>query len=449
MPFTPYQADPNTPLTVGTPSVPKGVFTPYQAPTQPLNVGPDTSSNQPQGFQQNINADFTQRGQNLNESINRAAAGKESIIGATSSAIGQGAGAIGDVIFEGLNSITGGLLKKAASAVGQTAPVQAVTQKVNDWSQKHPEAADELGAIINVGSLYLGAKGAQSFGENALSKASDIVGGVRNAATSDESIWEAIKPKITPGKIGEAVGSGDITMQGGKVTQVIDKPLVDAVSPYISDPTNPVKVVEGLKNGIATEAQALETAVGDTGGTWSVNNVKGLVDEVKIPPAIKTVEGTKAVADIKTFLEETAATQPKTAAGALRLAKDFRLNVNDVLPANVWEANTSMGKYIRAINQALNDFASSHIPEGTVTATGKTFEESLATQSKLFDALENAQSKMGTSLEKGGGGIEIGQKPPSSLKKIMIKHPTATKVIKYGAAATAGGEVLRKTGLLP
>ena len=75
---------------------------------------------------------------------------------------GNAAGALGDIAFEAVKEITPqpvkDVAKKGIEAVAGTKPVKDTVETYNRWAKKHPEAAANLGASFELGSLLTGSK---------------------------------------------------------------------------------------------------------------------------------------------------------------------------------------------------------------------------------------------------------------------------------------------------
>jgi hypothetical protein len=141
-----------------------------------------------QGFMSGVKEDFNKRVNTAADAQVAALEGKQADGSAALQTIGQGAGFIGDLVTRGLSAITPKFIKDPLKAgvqkVGETEPVQATMTKYNEWKQKHPEAAANLEAGVNIASIIPGAKAgvtaAQSLTDAALIGAGKGLVGVSN-----------------------------------------------------------------------------------------------------------------------------------------------------------------------------------------------------------------------------------------------------------------------------
>ena len=161
------------------------------------------------GFSDSVKADFQNRATKVGEGFIRAANNEQGIPSTLLQTVGQSAGLIGDVFVEGLNTLTGGLLKQGLQAAGNVPAVKTVMQSLNDWSQKHPEASANLESIINLAALYPGTQGVEAgaeaagkVGAEAATKGLDLVGDTADVAgnlakATGKRIYEKVLPTST------------------------------------------------------------------------------------------------------------------------------------------------------------------------------------------------------------------------------------------------------------
>lgn len=139
------------------------------------------------GFTERVSQDFAKRNANVVDARSKVNSGQQSLASGLLQAGGQVAGLIGDVAFEGIKSITPQPIQDAvsgaASAVAQTAPVQQAVQNYEQWKSAHPEAAANLEAAINIGSLLPIGVGAGTAGKAAATVGGTAVKGTGSAVT--------------------------------------------------------------------------------------------------------------------------------------------------------------------------------------------------------------------------------------------------------------------------
>jgi hypothetical protein len=156
----------------------------------------------PVGFLGESKAALSSRGEKAGESIFKAQQGRQSPISAAIQAVGQGAGAIGDIALAGAKAITpefiekpaGEILQKTASTIGGTQTAQDIASKYEQFKMAHPEAAANLeatGLIASILPIGAGAKIATKGAE----KAAEITakGALKTASKLGETATGATK----------------------------------------------------------------------------------------------------------------------------------------------------------------------------------------------------------------------------------------------------------------
>lgn len=98
--------------------------------------------------------------------------------------------------------------------LGKTVPAQYIAQKVSDFSQRHPEASADLGAIINIASILPEGEAAKAVGEGAIDAAK---GTAEAVGKTGETIDKA--------KIAASSG-GRIPTLDSAATRVANKPVL-------------------------------------------------------------------------------------------------------------------------------------------------------------------------------------------------------------------------------
>lgn len=210
--FAQYKIAPQVPQQGGSAPSPSAQspeinFSKYKEPSPGSSQGQLPSLPPAQGFTGSVKSDFAKRVDTGSNDI----LSKDSTPSKVAETLGEGAGFVGDVGNDALAAVgrkipvstqgpdpampslptltdtkgnTPRNLTEAISAmmqhVGNTAPAEFVAQKVSDFSQKHPEAARDLGALINIGSIVPEGGAADAAGESAMNTAKGAVEKVSN-----------------------------------------------------------------------------------------------------------------------------------------------------------------------------------------------------------------------------------------------------------------------------
>jgi hypothetical protein len=273
----------------------------------------------------------------------------------------------------------------------------------------------------------------------------------QRAAETQAKTWEVIKPKLSTSDLSDAAANGKIVRTGetGVVTQIPkgqDLADIKLAQPYVEAAnSDPLQTAANIKQGIATEAGKLREAVGVQGGTFSRSNIQGVLDKVPVPLAIKNTAEMTAVNNIKGYVVNLADEVDKNAAGALDLSQKFRSGINNEFGENIWGKNTPIGNYIKKVNQALNDFISTRLPDGRLP-DGTLIKDSFAKQTRLYQILENIQiPKVGDALinPTEEAPLKLPGSPLSEkVKQFSKENPFISATTK--AAAKAAGIAFTK-----
>lgn len=115
------------------------------------------------GFGQRVAEDFSQRREKLSTINNSDFTTGSKIL----QNVGQVAGGVGDILWEGVKSLTpdtvekkiGDTVAKGAQKVMENPKAQEIKSKISDWAKAHPEAVGNLEAVLNIASIIPELKG--------------------------------------------------------------------------------------------------------------------------------------------------------------------------------------------------------------------------------------------------------------------------------------------------
>ena len=134
------------------------------------------------------------------------------------SGLGQAAGMAGDIVGEGMAALTpdflgvGEAAAKATEAVMSTAPAQAATELVLDFSEANPRTAENLANVFNVATAGAGG-GLVKAGAKANKGA--WAAGVENYI---DNFYKNDKPKVDPTELEKTLGEIAVKFKGEKTT---------------------------------------------------------------------------------------------------------------------------------------------------------------------------------------------------------------------------------------
>jgi len=134
------------------------------------------------------------------------------------SGLGQAAGMAGDIVGEGMAALTpdflgvGEAAAKATQAVMSTAPAQAATELVLDFSEANPRTAENLANVFNVATV---GAGGGLIKEGAKANKGAWAAGVKNYI---ENFYGNDKPDVDPTKLEKTLGEIALKFKGEKTT---------------------------------------------------------------------------------------------------------------------------------------------------------------------------------------------------------------------------------------
>ena len=198
-----------------------------------------------------------ERAGNIKEEFGKAVSSTEKVSDKQSArsalhTLGEGAGLVGDITFEGLKFLTPkfveDLVGKGAEKVGETEVAQALATKYAELQEKHPEAMKDVESVINIASLIPVGKGTQVAGKG-ISKATSQVSRMTGEALDARRL---ARVGVAKNEIDEVVGS---IVQGSKGDIARAKKALSTID------TTDVKTYADLKAKIDDGVEALATKV--------------------------------------------------------------------------------------------------------------------------------------------------------------------------------------------
>jgi hypothetical protein len=342
------------------------------------------------------------------------------------------------------------LIGQGIGAAAQTAPGQAVTGAVNQFSQAHPELAGDIGAAGNIAGLATGLIGGGEAGIAAKeglasAAAKGLLGDTVKAASDKAAFNEAldiVSPKQTAGVLKKGIKAGRGAMQGGVETVGPDQQTIAAA-----------KAAAGIvkKGNTAVEnANAVRGAIGDT-----ASGLKKELGSMEITPIVSQDE----LLQLRTQAMQQIGENPTMVGNAEESAKRIFTKFQSLLPqtsdvtaldvlearqkldawiqslkgSNIFDPATenAMSIALRSIRQGANKLIADKAP-------GVAVKDALAKQSSLYDALDNIAAK---------GTKDIGT---GRIKRFSQRHPIVSGLVKTGARyATMGAGFHAAADLIP
>lgn len=213
------------------------------------------------GFVERTKDVITDRSEKAGEIADKTYSKKQNFLSGVLQTAGNAAGALGDIGFEAAKTVlpqkVKDVAKKGIEAVASTKPVQSTIEKYNEWAKQHPEAASNLGATFDLGTLLTGSKLLES-GTGKLVNATEKV--------AKKTVDVAKKPieKIVATKAVEKAKT--LTELPGQILQgtKADIPKVKNALLHI-DPKN-IKTYTDLKNELTEKIKSASRNLDETLG---------------------------------------------------------------------------------------------------------------------------------------------------------------------------------------
>lgn len=404
----------------------------------------------PPSFSDNLRTDFSRRSENVLGAVNRQASGDQQVEETVFQTVGQGAGLLQDVLFEGLNSLTGGLLKTGVQKAAEIPPVKSVFEGISKWSEDHPEAAANLEAVINLAPIGMELKGAKftkeaamegvAQGTKALGTATETVGGLSKGA--GRQLYEKAIPmsEIEAKRLQNyraEVPLSERATAGMSGNVLVKKPRLTAQTAI-------EKGIAGFESSIGVQAKRAADFIWKNTIEPAVASIEGVITKEEIFTAVKN--------DIKQIADATKRASMKDALSAIQ--EDFR-RVGDFtytraqqlkselageLPEKVWRGKNVTG----AVNNVRKSMAD-YIRERTYDALKDiNIRKEYLDYGNLLNLQELGKKALAGSKLKGGFG--------SFLSGLMEKTavPVATisgqTLYKVGDFLFFGGDEIKKFG---
>lgn len=230
--------------------------------------------NQEKGFFGSVGSDLSNRLGQAGGAISKTFSGEINPFSGILQTAGAGAGAIGDVIGEGLKLIPGvkraeGLLGQGVGKLAQTGVGQKVVGGVESFAQNHPELSADIGAVGNIAGLVgggIGGKVAKDVVKEGVYSAAKegVIGSGAKALVEKSALKKAtqvLETTATVKQIGSAVRTGRVGAGKGVVSLAPD-PLKEASIKEIMPLVHKGMVVPGkaAENAVAIKSAADQTA---------------------------------------------------------------------------------------------------------------------------------------------------------------------------------------------
>lgn len=424
------------------------------------------------GFFSKVGNDLKERGSSVVQTIKDVADRKINPASAGLQVAGAAAGALGDVIGQGLSSVASAVVpesvkeagSKFASDVLQTdlgkkgiEMAKMGMDKYDAFKSVHPEIAKDLESAVNIAQFipaYKGAEMAASAVESGVKKvaASEAAQTVKTLATegkdavkkniaqrAKDKLVQYVMPALGTDEATKAAERGalkDATLfNGAKITpQAADHAIADAVTGVVNPSRSLSSNIGALKTHIKTVAEErLIPLLKASKAVYNENELKGALSKVldDMPKAFASDEAqAKTYQQVVDIMLEQAKQRPaKTTLELWRARSAF----DDAVEAQLGSSILSDGGRITARKEAVRRVRD--VVNGIIGAKSDspTFNEYMSLLSKSYQAKDNLVEKQAMEL--------LGKRGPMSKGKAaqwMSENPIKAKFAGT-AAAVAGG----------
>lgn len=361
-----------------------------------LNSGEGVKPQEKKGFLGSVSEAVSKRSTQGGKAITDTAQGTITPAEGLLRGAGAAAGLFGDVLGAGFSAVTPDSVEAGIGAgvgkIAQNPQIQKSIQEFHEFEKTNPRAAENLKAFGNVASLIPIGKGAQVV----TSGAKGAVG--RTVATDPlKSVVADVAPVL-----GRKSGISSIAEQGAqksfirgliepKIPSKVRK-IAETVVQHVpdfsrlktySDKLNAVRdanrrLGESLKNQVIQSGQNI---------VYPFKQLNARLAKIEKPIAIKADATLNRQFDL---VREAALKIAKEKGGTIASLFDARKSFDDLVekqfPTLYDRANAPMRDAITSIRREMNDFIEEQLPNVA-------FKNSLRTQTRLFDAIDNLAPK--------------------------------------------------------
>lgn len=427
----------------GKASTARATLQPTQTTTPPVTK---------QTLAQKIWAGIAKRSENVGAIADKYGAGKQGLLSSAYQTAGQAAGALGDIGFEAIKSVTPEVIKKPLAAgvekIAGTETVQDLASKYRSWKEQNPEAAANLEATVNISTVLPIGKTAQVGVKEAGKVAGKLGTKIEKGAieATEQAKSSFAKDLVSPVKT-KAVKEAEVarTTETGKG---IFKKSVITPTKYEQKAIDAVKNVEGIsskntfqqnyniiQSEVSNLAKKLESDLKANNFVISRKQIVANLEKAKnkliaesplITGDAEKMAG-KLIEGAKKIINESSG----TAEGILSARKKFDSWVKSQKP-NVFDAKSEGALTIanREIRNVFNDMLERKAPNVGV-------KDSLSKQSALYTALENIAPKAAEEADSAiGRAMQSIGKVLGTKNKAVQATAAAVGIGGLGAAAT-------------
>lgn len=399
---------------------------------------------------------------------------KQSVSSKILQTAGKGAAAVGDIALAGAGALIPDKIKQGAKSVAASASknaqlnpqfegakklLGAVASPVSEWAAAHPEAAANLGAIVDLASLIPGAKGASLASDAAKTSAKNAAKAViptveSKAAKTLEKTTAALQP-VTAGKKGIKAYQEIATKDRDVTTANLfrdQKLSPDVQTRNVAHRLNgagvvlkgsPIEDLKTLGKSLKSTEDDLQKALADADPEMhyladkpklfkELNKVK-----TDVPHEYAAIRDSKSVYNgVVDFATRMLKKSPDTPKGLREARVTFDMQARREFPSAYREGGfidtkTPAGRAIKEVRDTINEHLYSTAPQGSAA------KELVLREADLFKAIESIAAK---------AFKDEGKDKLDKLREMFKNHPVIGSILSgtgaitsiYGTAKLAG-----------
>lgn len=401
------------------------------------------------GFLGNVGNDWSQRwNENVPKAVGSYLSGQQGLPETNLQVAGQAAGALGDVVSEGVKSAIPDSYVDAAHSTANAINDTSFGQKMGDMLMAGKEGissiaaanprltrnAEALGNILSVGAGGKGVASVEGAGAKlGLGDALYNSGKASQEAAREKFIQDLTLPKQTP-TVKADMASRTKQVDGTNAYQPTnyEKQVASTVGgiPEVHPGNSNVRNLNLIQEANSREAEALKERLKANDAPISDDVIQNtLVDTLNglsNNPYISGADASKAAGNVVNKALEIISSKPQTASSMLDARKELDAWVKSQKGDKAFNPalDSPITTAVQQVRQAMNKMVADAVPSAEVTA-------SLQKQSQLYQAADNLAPKAA-----GEAATRLGR----TLQKVTPR--SLTGMVGLGAGAGAGVEAL-------
>lgn len=357
---------------------------------------------QEEGFLRQVSGDITKAATGVGSAVSRAAQGDINPLSGVLQAGGAAARGVTDVTSTAIENIPvvgkvvkgiEGLIGKGAEKVAETKLGQKAIGSYQNFAEKHPEAAGNIGAVGNIATAVPVLKGLSAVKRGVGSATSKALYG------SSDDVAKAVAPKLSAKETAQAITQRG-TEKKGLLRQTTVKPdprvieiadVVRANVPKFNPSKSALYNIDETQKVVSDMARKLKQEV-IAGGQNRIYNYRELAARLNKIDRPLLIASDTTLNNVYNRVVAKAMEIAKSKGGKISNLLDVRQEFDNFVKKqfpNLYssETLTPMRQAIKDIRNELNTFTANNLPDGVG------FRENLITQHQLLNAIENMAEK--------------------------------------------------------